>query len=52
MLPNTLREIAKLYRDRTDVLDETMQSCPRRRTSLATNGRRGGQLGAHWQFIS
>ena len=24
-----------------------VQSCPRRRASLATNDRRGGQLGAH-----
>jgi hypothetical protein len=25
----------------------TVQSCPRRRAPLATNARRGGQLGAH-----
>ena len=28
-----------------------VQSCPRRRASLATNDRRGGQLGAHHEII-
>ncbi len=30
----------------------TVQSCPRRRASLATNARRGGQLGAHQRSSS